>query len=316
MLFRSRCLAKAPEERPASALEVAAEFSEALLWQPTRPSTAAPSAEDRTGIYLTDPGGRAAPAQVSGPPPIPDEEEDAESTAKTAVLPRLDMVPGDTQPEEVPTLRDDHEVKTLYVGEVQESRLPVGWIVFAVVAVFLGLATGVFLSMTGGDKPRPDSGAAVAAQTEPDEGAGEPAEPRAPQEPGTKPDPVASALPPDSGAPDRAPAPTPDAEVPTVASAPDLSPAPKPRVKRRRPVKRRWRRPRRPARPPRPPQPKPKVVEKAPPAKVVVNVSSLYQDNFVTANIYLDRKYMGADAPGHARREGGDSPGGGKAERI
>ena len=285
-----RCLAKAPEDRPASALEVAAEFSEALLWRSVGPSPSVPSAEDKTGIYVSDTGSHAVPSRVhAGPPPIP-EEDDAESTAKTAVLPRLDLLPEGAEVEEIPTLRDDQEVKTMYVGEEERPRrLPVGWIVFGLIAAFLGVATGVVLSMTGGSETRPDAGAVAAAEAEADAGAG---------------DPVAIALQPDSSAPDQAPTAAsppavPDAAPPPAVVAPDLSTAApaRPQVRKRstykrRPLKRRWRRPRRPVKP-RPPAPKPKVVEKAPSARVVVNVSSLHRDNFVTANIYLDGKYMG-----------------------
>ena len=304
-----RCLAKDPADRPASALEVAAEFSEVLLWQPAVSSiTPEPRAADKTGFYVTG-RGMVPDHPASTLDPEVSGYEDLESSARTAVLPIPDPPAGDAA-EEVPTLRDDQAIKTIYVGQDRQRRLPLILLVMAALAVILGVTAGILLSMTGGGETSSDGlTSPVTSALQPD---------LAVSTGTTAPAPVAISLSADSGpaargevaaTPDSGPL-APDTRLgpPDLPPPPDLSLEPPPpdtrsraRYKRdRRRKAHRWKTRRRKVRPVRPVQPVPPRVPRTPAKKkavpaapAVINISTLYRDQFVTADIFLDGRPIG-----------------------
>ena len=296
-----RCLAKAPEDRPSSALELAAEFSEALLWQPVVPVSRQSVSEDKTSVFDI----RPAPAQAL--------DEDREASARTAVIQRPDR--GEALAlAQIPTL-DDEDVQTLQVGPRRVLTLV---LLIAAVAVVAGVVAGVLLSMAHENVAAADAGVVALAR---------PADRAAAVEPDSQPAaaPLAGPLTEDSGAavPDRAP-PTatshPDAAPPAAASdlaapdraalpdppAADLAPPKKIRHRRRQRPRRRVVRHKKPRQ--KPGQQAPRVPKKLsarspktrprPRAPVdnrpaILQVATNHNKQFITANIFLDGTFIG-----------------------
>ena len=179
-------------------------------------------------------------------------------------------------------------------------------VAIAALTALLGVVAGIVLSITTATVLTPDAGAPLVRAVEAAAAASEKSHKSTDQAPA----PVASSLSEDAGRAARtrdaaaapaSPPPGPDASAapPDRSAPPDLRPPPDTRagqrVKRGRKRKApRWRRRRpRPKRPEAPRRPTPQVKQQRPPAMVVVNVSTLYRDQFVTADVYLDGKHRG-----------------------